>query len=92
MPSDVARTAARHAGRAWKPLMVVILLLWPVAGSSYSLSVMTSAGLYALLAIAVVIILGQAGQLSFGHSAFYGIGAYTAALLAVKAGWPAWLA
>jgi ABC-type branched-subunit amino acid transport system ATPase component/ABC-type branched-subunit amino acid transport system permease subunit len=91
MLSNVARTAARYAGRAWKPLLVVILLVWPVAGSSYSLSVMTSAGLYALLAIAVLIILGQAGQLSFGHSAFYGIGAYTAALLAVKAGWPTWL-
>ena len=33
----------------------------------------------------VVLILGQAGQLSFAHSAFYGIGAYTAALLAMKA-------
>jgi ABC-type branched-subunit amino acid transport system permease subunit len=40
--------------------------------------IMTTAGLYALLTIGVVIVLGQAGQLSFGHSAFYGIGASTA--------------
>jgi ABC-type branched-subunit amino acid transport system ATPase component/ABC-type branched-subunit amino acid transport system permease subunit len=45
---------------------------------------MTTGGLWAIITVAVVIILGQAGQLSFGHSAFYGMGAYTAALLAMK--------
>ncbi len=48
------------------------------------MSVMTTAGLFAMLTIAVGIILGQAGQLSFGHSAFYGMGAYMAGLLALK--------
>ena len=72
-----------------RALLVVCLLGWPlVGGSAYSLSVMTSAGLYAILTLAVVVILGQAGQLSFGHSAFYGIGAYTAGLLATKLSWP----
>ena len=45
---------------------------------------MTTAGLFAMLTIAVGIILGQAGQLSFGHSAFYGMGAYIAGLLCIK--------
>jgi branched-chain amino acid transport system permease protein len=49
---------------------------------------MTTGGLYTIITIAVVIILGQAGQLSFGHSAFYGMGAYTAAILTMKAGFP----
>ncbi len=72
-----------------KALLVVCLLGWPlVGGSAYSLSVMTSAGLFALLTLGVVVILGQAGQLSFGHSAFYGIGAYTTGLLATKLSWP----
>jgi ribosomal protein L28 len=43
MPANVSRAAARYSGRVWKPLLVVILLVWPVAGSSYSLSVMTNA-------------------------------------------------
>ena len=34
------------------------------------------------------IIVGYAGQISLGHAAFFGIGAYTAAILATKA-WPA---
>ncbi len=50
--------------------------------------IMTTGGLFTILTIAVVIILGQAGQLSFGHSAFYGIGAYTAAILTMKAEFP----
>ena len=50
--------------------------------------IMTTGGLFTILTVAVVVILGQAGQLSFGHSAFYGIGAYTAALLAMKASVP----
>ena len=45
-------------------------------------------GLWAIITIGVVIILGQAGQLSFGHSAFYGIGAYMAALLVMKVSLP----
>ncbi|NLV71758.1 MAG: ATP-binding cassette domain-containing protein [Actinobacteria bacterium] len=72
-----------------KVLLVVILLVWPlVYQSGYATRIMITGGLYAIVTIAVVIILGQAGQLSFGHSAFYGIGAYTAALLAAKASLP----
>ncbi len=65
--------------------MVVILLAWPlIYKSQYAMSIMTTAGLYALLTIGVGIVLGQAGQLSFGHSAFYGIGAYAAGLFTIR--------
>ncbi len=36
----------------------------------------------------MTVILGQAGQLSFGHSAFYGIGAYVCGLMASKTNVP----
>ena len=76
---------ARRGGLRLKLLIVAILLAWPyIDPSAYGLRVMTTGGLYAILTVAVVIILGQAGQLSFGHVAFYGIGAYTAAMLTVK--------
>ena len=48
------------------------------------INVMSQAGLYAIVTMAVGLVLGQAGQLSFGHSAFYGIGAYTCGLLILK--------
>ena len=75
----------RHGVTALRVLMVVALLVWPlIFANKYHMRIMTTAGLYALLTIGVVIVLGQAGQLSFGHSAFYGIGAYMAGILAIK--------
>jgi ABC-type branched-subunit amino acid transport system ATPase component/ABC-type branched-subunit amino acid transport system permease subunit len=76
---------SRHRVTVLKVLLVVLLLVWPlVFANKYHMRIMTTAGLYALLTIGVVIVLGQAGQLSFGHSAFYGIGAYVAGLMAMK--------
>ena len=73
----------------FKALLVLILLVWPLLyQSGYAMRIMTTGGLFTILTVAVVIILGQAGQLSFGHSAFYGIGAYSAALLSMKADFP----
>src|SRR5437773_5771296 len=37
------------------------------------------------------IISGYGGQVSFGHQAFFGIGAYATALLEIKAGLPPWI-
>jgi ABC-type branched-subunit amino acid transport system ATPase component/ABC-type branched-subunit amino acid transport system permease subunit len=85
----LARRLALRPSPAVKVVIVLVLLVWPlVLNSAYGMSVMTTAGLYALLTLSVSVIMGHAGQLSFGHSAFYGIGAYTAALLATKAGVP----
>ena len=71
-----------------KAAFAVALVAWPLLHKSdYALNVMTSAGLYALLTISVSLVIGQAGQLSFGHAAFYGIGAYTASLLVVRLHW-----
>jgi ABC-type branched-subunit amino acid transport system ATPase component/ABC-type branched-subunit amino acid transport system permease subunit len=77
----------------FKALLILILVVWPLLyQNGYTMRIMTTGGLYALLTVAVVVILGQAGQLSFAHSAFYGIGAYTSALLAMKASVPTFLA
>ena len=76
---------SRHGVTALRVLIVVALMVWPlIFANKYHMRIMTTAGLYALLTIGVVIVLGQAGQLSFGHSAFYGIGAYMAGILAIK--------
>ena len=78
------RMVFRYA-TAGKALLILALLVWPLLYKSmYAMSVMTTAGFFAILTIGVGLILGQAGQLSFGHSAFYGMGAYVAGLLAVK--------
>jgi branched-chain amino acid transport system permease protein len=43
---------------------------------------------WALLAVAVDLLLGYTGLLSFGHAAFWGAAAYTTGLVAVHLGWP----
>lgn len=49
-------------------------------------------GLYALVALGLVLLTGVAGLTSFGQAAFVGVGAYTAAFLAVKMSASPWLA
>ena len=50
------------------------------------------AGIYTLLGLGIQLEFGFAGLLNFGHVAFMAIGAYTMAILVVKAGWSMWLA
>ena len=48
-------------------------------------------GLYALVAIGLVLLTGIGGMTSFGQAAFVGIGAYTTAYLSTAAAWSPWL-
>ena len=54
----------------------------------YILSIATFAVIWAILALSLNIILGYAGQVSVGHAAFFGIGAYTYAILATRFHYP----
>ena len=60
--------------------------------SSYHLHVLIMAGIFVILASSLNLLLGYTGLLSLGHTAFFGIGAYTSALLALKLEWSFWLA
>jgi branched-chain amino acid transport system permease protein len=60
--------------------------------SSYVITIGTVIAIYAIAACGLNVIIGYAGQVSLGHAAFVGIGAYTAALLATKAGLSFWIA
>jgi branched-chain amino acid transport system permease protein len=70
---------------------VLVLLALPAVLSSYAVTVFIFIFFYAFLGQAWNIVGGYAGQLSAGHAAFVGIGAYTSALLADKAGLTPWL-
>ncbi len=56
----------------------------------YLLTVATTIGIYAILTLGLNTITGLAGQISLGHAAFFGVGAYTLAVLTVDYGWPYW--
>jgi len=60
--------------------------------NGYLVTIATIIAINAIVASGLNVIVGFAGQISLGHAAFFGIGAYTAALLATKAGLSFWVA
>lgn len=69
---------------------LAVSLPWLLTGG-YALHLAIMAALYASLALSLNLLLGYAGQLSLGHVAYFGLGAYTAALLDLEAGTPMWV-
>jgi len=73
-------------------LAVALLALPWFISQRYFLRVADLALIYAVLALGLQLLVGSAGQLSIGHAAFYGTGAYTSAILTNKVGVPVELA
>jgi branched-chain amino acid transport system permease protein len=57
---------------------------------AYLMHLLVLIGIYAILAMSLNLAMGYTGLLNIGHVAFYGIGAYTSALLALSLGLPFW--
>ncbi len=60
--------------------------------NTYYLQIMTFIGINTILALGLNMLMGYAGQVSLGHAAFYGIGAYTTAILSTTFGFSPWIA
>src|SRR5215216_4589610 len=79
--------------RGWLLLAAVAIAVLPlVFEDSYWRTNLIVCALNIMLAIGLDFILGYAGQLNLGHSAFYGIGAYASTLLIMRLGVPFWMA
>lgn len=73
--------------------VIAALALLPLFSSSgYVLQVAVQSAMYAILAISLTLLSGSAGVMSIGHAAFFGVGAYAAALATLRLGVPAELA
>src|SRR2546425_11178853 len=77
-----------RVGGGFLALIALTLPLW--LPSAYHLHVAIMAGIFGVLALSLNLLLGYTGQLSLGHAAFFGIGAYTSALLTLKLEWSFW--
>src|SRR5262252_2523474 len=66
-------------------LLVLIVIPWLLESTSFSFLIRLAgiAGLYMLLALGLNLVIGFTGLLDLGFMAFYAIGAYTAAILAI---------
>ena len=79
--------------RRWPvALWLVVFALVPFVGDRYVTVLLTDIVCFALFAVSLHFIMGPAGMVSFGHAAYFGLGAYAGALLFKKAGLPMELA
>ena len=88
------RDARRAAAGGWVAIAAVVaagVVLSFVVQERYHHRVLTLVFLWAAMGLAWNIISGYAGQISFGHQVFFGIGAYVTVLLVVKAGLSPWI-
>jgi branched-chain amino acid transport system permease protein len=65
---------------------IAAALALPLFGDAYTLKVATEVMVLALAAFSLNFLVGNGGIVSFGHAAYFGLGAYAAGLLVVKAG------
>ena len=71
---------------------LALLLLVPAILSPYYVTLLNYIGLYAMVALGLVLLTGVGGLTSFGQAAFVGLGAYTTAALTTATDLPGWLA
>jgi len=83
----------RRATLAVGAVCVVAALLVPSFASGYLEDLVLQALVFAILALSWNLLAGYAGQISLGHAAFFGLGAYVSAWLTTPgaAGFPEWL-
>ncbi len=75
----------------WGLLLIVFILVPQVIHARYVLHILVMAGIFSILTLSWNLLAGYTGQLNLGHAAFYGIGAYTSALMAINWGVSPWL-
>jgi branched-chain amino acid transport system permease protein len=64
--------------------------VWDESSFDYYMFMGQSMLIYAIAVLGLNLLIGFNGQISLGHSAFFALGAYTAAILMNFAGWPYW--
>src|ERR1700761_3764033 len=73
-------------------LFALPVLPQPIHVPEYWVTLLNYIGLYAIVAIGLVLLTGIGGMTSFGQAAFVGVGAYTTAFLTTQYGVSPWLA
>ncbi|MDI3513017.1 MAG: branched-chain amino acid transport system ATP-binding protein livM [Rhodocyclaceae bacterium] len=71
---------------------LALLLAVPAILSPYYVTLLNYIGLYAMVALGLVLLTGVGGLTSFGQAAFVGLGAYTTAALTTATELPSWIA
>ncbi|RAR53371.1 ABC-type branched-subunit amino acid transport system ATPase component [Paraburkholderia unamae] len=95
-PGTSASASAPRSRGPWPGVaLAAVLLAAAFAACSvngYFVVVLAGVALLAICGVGLNLLLGLTGQVSFGHAAFYAIGAYAVAILTTQSGWNFWAA
>jgi len=98
MPADseivvgVARQNRNELWRVMVPLIIVVALaILPLVAGTYVGGIVTEILVFSILAMSLNLLIGYTGLFSFGHAAFFSLGAYTLILLNTIFGLNAWI-
>ena len=93
-PGEMQTALALPSRRCVAGLLAVaaLLALAPVISQGYLLVLLTDILVFALFAVSLHFMMGPGGMASFGHAAYFGLGAYGAGLLLLRFGLPMELA
>lgn len=69
---------------------LVVFAIPTLLHNNYYLMVLNMAALNVLVVIGLNLLIGYAGQISLGHAAFFGLGAYLSAIFTTNLGFPIW--
>src|SRR3972149_6611766 len=61
-------------------VLLVLLSLYPLIAGKFHIYLLTECMIYSLFGVSFYLLLGHTGLLSFGHAAYFGVGAYATAL------------
>jgi branched-chain amino acid transport system permease protein len=87
----IAATYSRTPQWVWIAALALLAVVFPMFTGRYEQDVAINVLVYICLGLGLNIVIGLAGMLDLGYIAFYGVGAYTYALLSIHFGIPFWL-
>jgi branched-chain amino acid transport system permease protein len=73
-------------------IIVIVTLIPLLIESDYYIGILVFTALNCLACMGLCLLMGYAGQISLGHSAFFGLGAYSTGILTVTLEWSSWTA
>lgn len=89
LPEGIMRPRGFAAAeKALVLLAIVAAAAVPIFGDAYAIKVATEVLIFALAAFSLNFLVGNGGIVSFGHAAYFGLGAYASGLLVTKLGMP----
>jgi branched-chain amino acid transport system permease protein len=90
-PSFISGVTSQTHARTLGLIVLAALIVFPFLVSNYPRALASEIFIFAIFAMSLDLVLGYTGLMSFGHAAFFGLGAYAVAILQTHLGLSGWI-